>query len=74
MKVFVVGASGVIGRPLIERLTRDGHEVTGMTRPTTNPDWLRQLGANPVHVDAFDREALLAVLERERPGLTHEKL
>ena len=32
MKVFVAGASGAIGRPLIPRLVAAGHEVTGMTR------------------------------------------
>ena len=32
MKVFVAGASGAIGRPLVRRLVAAGHEVTGMTR------------------------------------------
>ena len=32
MNVFVAGASGAIGRPLIAELVRRGHPVTGMTR------------------------------------------
>ena len=32
MKVFVAGASGAIGRPLVRQLLAAGHEVTGMTR------------------------------------------
>jgi nucleoside-diphosphate-sugar epimerase len=32
MKVFVAGASGAIGRALVVRLTRAGHEVTGVVR------------------------------------------
>ena len=62
MKVFVAGASGAIGRPLIERLTRGGHEVTGMIRRAEGADQLRQLGAEPVQVDAFDRDAVRASL------------
>ena len=32
MRVFVAGASGAIGRPLVPKLVAAGHEVTGMTR------------------------------------------
>jgi 2-alkyl-3-oxoalkanoate reductase len=32
MRVFVAGASGAIGRPLVPRLVAAGHEVTGTTR------------------------------------------
>ena len=32
MRVFVAGASGAIGQPLIAELVRRGHAVTGMTR------------------------------------------
>jgi nucleoside-diphosphate-sugar epimerase len=32
MNVFVAGASGAIGLPLIAELIRRGHAVTGMTR------------------------------------------
>ena len=32
MRVFVAGASGAIGRPLVAELVRRGHAVTGMTR------------------------------------------
>ena len=32
MKVFVAGASGAIGRPLVRQLVEAGHEVTGTTR------------------------------------------
>ena len=31
MKIVLAGASGVIGRSLIPRLTAAGHGVTGMT-------------------------------------------
>ncbi len=70
MKIFVAGASGAIGRPLIERLTREGHEVTGIIRPTENGDHLRQLGADPVGVDAFERNANTSSFCSWRTGRT----
>jgi len=74
MKVFVAGASGAIGRPLIERLTRDGHEVTGMVRSAEGGGRLRQLGAEPVQVDALDRDAVRAALERAEPAVVIDQL
>ena len=32
MKVFVAGATGVLGRELVPQLVARGHEVVGMTR------------------------------------------
>ncbi|MCW2994375.1 MAG: NAD(P)-dependent oxidoreductase, partial [Conexibacter sp.] len=32
MRVFVAGAAGAIGRPLVDRLVADGHAVVGTTR------------------------------------------
>ncbi len=32
MKIFVAGATGVIGRPLVPALIANGHDVTAMTR------------------------------------------
>ena len=32
MKIFVAGASGVMGRALVPQLVARGHEVVGMTR------------------------------------------
>jgi 2-alkyl-3-oxoalkanoate reductase len=74
MKVFVAGATGAIGKPLIERLTKAGHEVTGMTRSTEEADRLRQLGADSVEVDAFDRGAVWSAIERVKPEIVIDEL
>lgn len=74
MRIFVAGASGAIGRPLIERLTREGHQVTGMMRPGEDADRLRQLGAAPAPVDAFDHDAVRAALERAEPEIVIDQL
>ena len=43
MKVFVAGASGAIGQPLIAELIRKGHTVTGMTHSEAGAKRLREL-------------------------------
>ncbi len=58
MRVFVAGASGVIGRPLVRQLVAAGHEVTGMTRRPNRAEEIRAVGAAAVVCDAFDTEAL----------------
>jgi nucleoside-diphosphate-sugar epimerase len=58
MRVFVAGASGAIGRPLLPRLVAAGHEVTGMTRRPERTEEIRAAGAEAVVCDAFDAEGL----------------
>jgi len=60
MRVFVAGASGAIGRPLIPKLVAAGHEVTGMTRSEANAEDVRRAGASAAVVDVFDADALSA--------------
>ena len=47
-RVFLAGASGVIGQRLIPRLVQAGYVVGGMTRSTSKTALLRQLGAKPI--------------------------
>src|SRR3954452_3540795 len=58
MRVFVAGASGVIGVRLVPLLVAGGHEVVGMTRSPGKQEGLRDLGVEPVVCDAFDADAL----------------
>src|ERR1051326_5956626 len=73
MRVFVAGATGVIGRSLLPQLVADGHRVVGMTRSEEKTGLLRELGAEPVVADAFDAGALReAVVEAEPQVVIHE--
>jgi nucleoside-diphosphate-sugar epimerase len=54
MKVFVTGATGVIGRPTVARLVEAGHHVRGVARRPEAAAALRAAGAEPVTVDLFD--------------------
>lgn len=58
MKVFVAGATGVIGRRAVEQLVAAGHEVTGLARSDEKARLLEGLGATPVRVSLFDPVAL----------------
>ena len=58
MKVFIAGASGAIGRRLVPALVTKGHEVVGTTRTPAKSERLRQLGAEPVVMDALDEVAV----------------
>jgi nucleoside-diphosphate-sugar epimerase len=58
MRVFVAGASGAIGRPLVVRLVAAGFEVTGMTRREERAEEIRAAGAEAVVCDVFEAEAL----------------
>jgi nucleoside-diphosphate-sugar epimerase len=62
MKVFVAGATGVLGRATVPRLMAAGHEVRGVARSPEKADQLRAQGAEPVTVDLFDPVGLRAAL------------
>jgi nucleoside-diphosphate-sugar epimerase len=67
MKIFVAGASGAIGRPLVRQLVAAGHEVTGMTRREERAEEIRRAGAEAVVCDVFEAEALSAAVVAARP-------
>src|ERR1700761_8013519 len=54
MRVFVAGASGAIGQPLIAELLKQGHSVVGMTTSETRAKMLESQGASAMIVDALD--------------------
>lgn len=74
MNVFVAGASGTIGIPLVRALAAAGHQVTAMTRSPEKQDQLRAAGATPVVADALDAEALKRVVVQARPDVVIHQL
>lgn len=62
MRVFVAGATGVIGRRTVARLVAANHEVTGVARSEAKAALLRSLGATPVRVELFDADAVTAAV------------
>ncbi len=62
MRVFVAGATGVVGRRAVARLVAAGHAVTGVSRTADKAALLASLGARAMTVDLFDRAALCAAV------------
>ena len=74
MRVFVAGASGAVGRPLVRQLLAAGHEVTGMTRREEHAAELRAAGAECVVCDVFDPQALAEAVTAAAPEVVVHEL
>jgi nucleoside-diphosphate-sugar epimerase len=74
MRIFLAGATGVIGVRLVPLLTASGHTVAGMTRTPAKAAELRELGALPVVCDVFDAEALRGAVAAFNPDLIMHQL
>jgi nucleoside-diphosphate-sugar epimerase len=74
MRVFVAGATGVIGRALVPRLIEAGHGVTAMTRNPGRAQRLASLGAEPVAVDVYDASGVEEAVKRARPDVVVHQL
>jgi nucleoside-diphosphate-sugar epimerase len=62
VKVFVTGATGVLGRVAVRALLEDGHDVTGLARGLEKARSLEAAGAAPACVHLFDIEKLTEAL------------
>jgi len=74
MRIFLAGATGVIGRRLVPLLRMAGHHVVGMTRSAAKADALRAADVEPVVVDVFDAPALSRAVSDARPDVVIHQL
>ena len=74
MRVFVAGATGVVGRPLLRQLRDAGHQVSALTRSEKGAAALRELGASPVIADVFDEAATVAAVTAASPDAVIHQL
>ena len=74
MKVFVAGATGVMGRQLVPRLVAAGHEVVGTTRSESKRAALSELGATPVVADGLDADEIAVAVGEARPEVIIHQL
>ena len=74
MRVFVAGATGVIGKQLLPQLLEAGHQVTGMTRSPQRKAGLETVGVEPVVCDALSAEALRDAVRKARPDVVVHQL
>jgi nucleoside-diphosphate-sugar epimerase len=72
-RVFLAGASGVLGSRLVPLLVDAGYIVGAMTRSAGKADRLAALGAQPIVCDVFDRSGLFSAVRAFTPDvLLHE--
>jgi 2-alkyl-3-oxoalkanoate reductase len=74
MRVFVAGATGAIGRPLVAQLVAKGHDVVALTRSLEKAQHLAEQGVEIAIADVFDADAVKAVVIRIQPEVVIEQL
>jgi nucleoside-diphosphate-sugar epimerase len=74
MRIFLAGATGVIGRRVVPRLIGSGHQVTGLVRRPADTSWLRGLGAEAAVGDVFDRDGVLRAVRLAAPDVVMHQL
>ncbi len=69
MKIFVAGATGVIGRSLLPMLIKEGYTIFAMIRNESQVEAIKKVGAIPVIADVFNRHTVFSVLEETNPDV-----
>ncbi|AEV76739.1 NAD dependent epimerase/dehydratase family protein [Mycolicibacterium rhodesiae NBB3] len=73
-RIFLAGATGVIGSRVVPLLVSAGHSVGAMTRSMDKADWLSSLGAEPIICDVFDRVGLADAVKGFSPDVVLHEL
>ena len=63
MRVFIAGASGVLGRRLVRQFVARDHSVVGQVRSAKAESAVKEAGGEPRHADLFDAESLARAAE-----------
>lgn len=74
MRIFLAGATGVIGSRLLPLLLADGHDVTALTRRTSDAEALRSKGAEAAVADVYDAEAITRTVRNASPEVVLHQL
>jgi nucleoside-diphosphate-sugar epimerase len=74
MRVFVAGATGVVGRQLVPQLIAAGHQVTATTRSAEKAAGLRAAGADAAVVNGLDAVATGEAVASAEPDVVMHQL
>jgi nucleoside-diphosphate-sugar epimerase len=69
MRIFVAGATGAVGRPLVAALIAAGHSVVGLTRSAAKAETIERMGAEPAVADGLDTDAIRAAVAAAKPEI-----
>lgn len=71
MKVFIAGATGVLGWRLVEQFTDAGHEVIGLTRDEGGDQTVEAHGGHPVRGDILEPNTLHEAVDDDVEVIIH---
>lgn len=74
MRIFVAGATGAIGRPLLDQLLARGHNVVALTRSRERAQSLATQGIESAIADVFDADSVKAAITHAQPEVVIEQL
>jgi nucleoside-diphosphate-sugar epimerase len=74
MRIFLAGATGALGRPLLSRLLVAGHDVVATSRDQAKAAALTAAGATGIALDAFDSDAVRQAIADVRPEVVIHEL
>src|SRR2546427_2349894 len=63
VRVFVAGATGVVGRRIVQQLVERGDQVVALARGPEREGLVRRLGGAPARGDLFDADSLAPAME-----------
>jgi len=74
MRIFLAGATGAIGQPLLRKLVAAGHDVVATSRDAARAAHLTTQGATGIVLDAFDADAVRGTLTETQPEVVIHQL
>jgi uncharacterized protein YbjT (DUF2867 family) len=74
VRIFVAGATGVIGVRVVPLLVAAGHDVAGLTRSASKAASIAAMGAQPIVMDVYDASGLASAMTKFRPDVVLHEL
>lgn len=74
MKILIAGATGAIGKPLIDLLIHDGHDVFGITQSKERALIIAAKGVKPLNLNVLDRNAVFEAFAATKPEIVIDML
>jgi nucleoside-diphosphate-sugar epimerase len=63
MRVFIAGATGVLGRRMVQQFTEKNHHVVGLARDEKGSQTIQRFGGEAVFGDIFDAETIAGAVK-----------
>jgi len=74
MRIFIAGATGVIGRRILRLLSVSDHDIGAITRSQNKIDFLQNLGAEGFVCDIYNLSKLKTIVKKFQPDLIVDQL